>query len=89
MPQARSLYHLRVHHRIGGISPHQATKDQICDSRQGGLKNAAMELERADGEWGFEVQGGRVTRGLGDWETGGLRDLYFLYTYLISTVPKT
>jgi hypothetical protein len=33
-----------------------------------------MELERADGEWGFEVQGGRVTRGLGDWETGRLGD---------------
>ena len=40
-----------------------------------------MELEGADGEWGFEVQGWGWgvwgdwgTGGLGDWGTGGLED---------------
>ncbi len=71
MPQARSLHHLGIHHRIGGISPYQATKNQIGDTRQGRLKDTAVELERADLEWSGEVQ---KTQGMGTecGETGRL-----------------
>ncbi len=70
MSQARCLHHLGIHHRIGGISPHQATKNQVGNSRQGRLKNTAVELERADFEGSGEVQGSVGTRGLGDGGTG-------------------